>query len=345
MDQVRDIMRRKHYSGKTEQNYLYWMKRYIFFHHKRHPRDMGVSEIEAFLTYLAVKEMVSASTQNQAFNALLFLYRRVLGVSLEDENISAIRAARKKNIPIVLTREEVFRLLTLMSGTVQLMARLLYGSGLRVMECVRLRVQNIDFGMGEITVRDGKGSKDRLTILPESLVVPLQEQIERVRVQHQQDMEKGFGSVYLPYGLERKYRNAHKEFTWQFLFPASDIALDIRTGIKRRHHMHESNLQPFCEESCKTGRYQQAGDAAHPAAFLCHASINGRLRHPHRAGTARPQGCFHHHDLYPCPAAEGDQAGEKSAGCLSTPSDDAIDCSKKMQWLFVGNSAKISGSF
>jgi integron integrase len=210
-----------------------------------------VPEIEAFLAHLAVKEMVSASTQNQAFNALLFLYRRVLGVSLEDENISAIRAARKKNIPIVLTREEVFRLLTLMSGTVQLMARLLYGSGLRVMECVRLRVQNIDFGMGEITVRDGKGSKDRLTILPESLVVPLQEQIERVRVQHQQDMEKGFGSVYLPYGLERKYRNAHKEFTWQFLFPASDIALDIRTGIKRRHHMHESNLQRSVKKAAK----------------------------------------------------------------------------------------------
>jgi integron integrase len=251
MDQVRDIMRRKHYSGKTEQNYLYWLKRYIFFHHKRHPRDLGVPEIEAFLTHLAVKEMVSASTQNQAFNALLFLYRRVLGVSLEDENISGIRAARKKNIPIVLTREEVFRLLTLMSGTVQLMARLLYGSGLRVMECVRLRVQNIDFGMGEITVRDGKGSKDRLTILPESLVVPLQEQIERVRVQHQQDMEKGFGSVYLPYGLERKYRNAHKEFPWQFLFPASDIALDIRTGIKRRHHMHESNLQRSVKKAAK----------------------------------------------------------------------------------------------
>ena len=152
MDQARDIMRRKHYSPKTEQNYIYWMKRYIFFHHKRHPQDMGVQEIEALLTHLAVQERVAAATQNQAFNAILFLYRRVLGISLEDKNISAIRATRKKNIPVVLTREEVMRLSSLMNGMTQLVARLLYGSGLRVMECVRLRVHDIDFGMGEITV-------------------------------------------------------------------------------------------------------------------------------------------------------------------------------------------------
>ncbi len=251
MDQVRDIMHRKHYSGKTEQNYLYWMKRYIFFHHKRHPQDMGVSEIEAFLTHLAVEEKVAASTQNQAFNAILFLYRRVLGVALEDENISAIRAARKKNIPIVLTREEVIRLLSLMSGTVQLMARLLYGSGIRVMECVRLRVQDIDFGMGEITVREGKGFKDRLTILPESLVPALEEQIERVRIQHQQDLKNGFGLVYMPHALERKFKNAHKELGWQFLFPAVDISVDPRTKLKRRHHIHESGLQRAVKRAAK----------------------------------------------------------------------------------------------
>ena len=243
LDQVRDIMRMKHYSVKTEQNYVHWMKRYILFHRKRHPRDMGVREIEAFLTHLAVKEKVSASTQNQAFNSILFLYRKVLGISLEDKNITAIRAARKKNIPVVLTRDEVGRVLTLMSGIVQLMAKLLYGSGLRVMECVRLRVQDIDFGMGEITVREGKGFKDRLTILPESLAPALQDQIERVKVMHHQDLKNGYGSVYMPHGLERKFRNAHKELGWQFLFPARNIAIDPRTGIKRRHHMHESNLQ------------------------------------------------------------------------------------------------------
>ena len=249
--QARDIMRRKHYSPKTEQNYIYWMKRYIFFHHKRHPLDMGVKEIEAFLTHLAVREKVAASTQNQAFNAILFLYRRVLGVSLEDKNISAIRATRKKNIPVVLTREEVIRLLSLMNGMTQLMARLLYGSGLRVMECVRLRIHDIDFGMGEITVREGKGFKDRLTILPESLAVPLQEQIERVRIQHQQDLKNGFGSVYLPYGLERKFKNAYKELGWQFLFHASNIAVDPQTKIKRRHHIHESALQRAVKRAAK----------------------------------------------------------------------------------------------
>jgi site-specific recombinase XerD len=162
LDQASDIMRRKHYSRRTEKSYIAWMKRYILFHHKRHPRDMCVPEIETFLTHLAVKERASSSTQNQAFNAILFLYRHVLGISLEDKKIAAIRAAKKKNIPVVLTREEVNRVLTLMDGMVQPMAKLLYGSGLRVMECVRLRVQDIDFGMGEITVRAGKGFKDRL---------------------------------------------------------------------------------------------------------------------------------------------------------------------------------------
>jgi integron integrase len=243
LDQARDIMRQKHYSRKTEQNYIHWLKRYIFFHHKRHPEGMDVKEIEEFLTHLAVKEKVSASTQNQAFNAILFLYRRVLGVSMEEKNISAIRAVRKKNIPVVLTKEEVVKLLSLMNGMTQLMAKILYGSGLRVMECVRLRVQDIDFGMGEITVREGKGFKDRLTILPDILSQSLQEQIERVRIQHQEDLKIGLGSVSLPYGLERKFKNAHKDLGWQFMFPAKNIAVDPQTKIKRRHHIHESALQ------------------------------------------------------------------------------------------------------
>jgi len=251
LDQIRDFMRFKHYSPRTEKRYIDWIKRYIFFHRKRHPKDMGVVEIEAFLTHLAVEEKVSASTQNQAFNAILFLYRKVLGISLEDKTISAIRAARKKNIPVVLTRDEVGQVLTLMNGTVQLMAKLLYGSGLRVMECVRLRVQNIDFGMGEIMVREGKGFKDRLTMLPESLVPALQEQIERVKVLHRQDLKNGFGSLCMPYGLERKFRNTQKELGWQFLFPAGEIAVDPGTGIKRRHHLHESNLQRAVKRAAK----------------------------------------------------------------------------------------------
>jgi len=251
LDQARDIMRRKHYSRRTEKSYLAWMKRYILFHHKRHPRDMGVPEIEIFLTHLAVKEKVSSSTQNQAFNAILYLYRNVLGISLEGKHIAAIRAGSKKNIPVVLTREEVGRLLTLMDGMMQLMAKLLYGSGFRVMECVRLRVQDIDFGMGEITVRQGKGFKDRLTILPESLVPFLQEQIARVKVQHFQDLKNCFGSVYLPHALERKFKNAHKELGWQFLFPARDIAVDPQTGIKRRHHVHERNFQRAVKQAAR----------------------------------------------------------------------------------------------
>ncbi|MDX1776929.1 MAG: integron integrase [Desulfobulbales bacterium] len=251
LDLARDIMRRKHYSLRTEQIYIHWMKRYIFFHRKRHPGDMGVPEIEAFLTHLAVQEKVSASTQNQAFNAILFLYRRVLGVSLQDENISAIRAGRKKNMPVVLTRDETTRLLSLMNGMTQLMARLLYGSGLRVMECVRLRVHDIDFGMGEVTVRDGKGAKDRLSILPESLVPDLRQQIERVRIMHQQDLISGFGSVFMPHGLERKFQKAHKELGWQFLFPAKKVAFDPRTGMRRRHHLHASMLQRAVKEAAK----------------------------------------------------------------------------------------------
>ncbi len=251
LDQARGIIRRKHYSFRTEETYINWMKRYIFFHDKKHPKDMGVVEIERFLTHLAVKEKVSAATQNQAFNALLFLYREVLGISMEGKKINAIRAKRKQNIPVVLSKDEVKAILTLMSGTQQIMARLLYGGGLRVMECVRLRVHDIDFEMNEVVVRNGKGFKDRLTILPETVKSDLEEQIERVRIVHLNDIKTGFGSVYLPNALERKYRNAHKELGWQFLFPASNIARDPRTKVKRRHHIHESALQKAVKRAAR----------------------------------------------------------------------------------------------
>ena len=198
LDRVRDILRLKHYSIRTEEAYVGWITRYILFHGKRHPKDMGVPEIEGFLSHLAVEGNVSASTQNQAFNAILFLYRQVLEISLEGERINAIRARKKQNIPVVLTKDEVKRIITLMTGKCQVMAKILYGSGLRLMECVRLRVHDLDFEMKEITVRDGKGEKDRITLFPEPVQAPLREHLQRVRILHEQDLAAGYGSVYLP---------------------------------------------------------------------------------------------------------------------------------------------------
>ncbi len=215
LDRAREIIRLKHYSIRTEQAYIGWMYRYIIFHNKRHPKDMGVPEIEAFLSYLAVEGNVAASTQNQAFNAILFLYRHVLKISLQDEKINAIRAQKKTNLPVVMTKEEVERVIKVMSGQMQLMAKLLYGSGLRLIECLRLRVQDIDFEMNEITVRNGKGFKDRITLLPEPLQARLHEHLDRVKILHEKDLAAGFGAVYLPYALERKYTNTAREWGWQ----------------------------------------------------------------------------------------------------------------------------------
>lgn len=242
LDQVRDAIRRKHYSIRTEEAYVYWIKRYIYFHNKRHPNDMDGPEIESFLTHLAVEQNVAASTQNQAMNALLFLYREVLNKKLT-HSINAVRAKEPKRIPVVMTRDEVQKVISHLSGTHKLMAKLLYGSGLRLMECVRLRVKDIDFGQSQVIVRDGKGMKDRVTVLPKSVEPALQEQLSVGSVIHGQDLANGFGSVYLPNALERKYPNAKYEWIWQYVFPATKISKDPRTGIERRHHIHESSLQ------------------------------------------------------------------------------------------------------
>jgi integron integrase len=242
LDRVRDAIRVKHYSIRTEQAYVNWIKRYIIFHNKRHPNQMGAAEIEAFLTHLAVKENVAASTQNQAFSALLFLYRDVLHKEL-DGPINALRAKKPKRLPTVLTKEEVHRLLGHLSGDYLLMAKLLYGSGLRLMECLRLRVKDIDFSQRQIIVRDGKGQKDRVTMLPESLIAPLQAHLQSVERLHQEDLARGFGSVYLPYALERKYPNADREWIWQYVFPSQRLSVDPRSGVVRRHHLDESGLQ------------------------------------------------------------------------------------------------------
>jgi integron integrase len=238
---IRDAIRLKHYSIRTEQSYVNWIKRYIFFHNVRHPDEMSAAEVEAFLTHLAVNEKVAASTQNQALSALLFLYREVLKKDLGP--IDALRAKKTRRLPTVLTKEEVHRVLGELSGTHQLTARLLYGSGLRLMECLRLRVKDLDFAQRQILVRDGKGEKDRVTILAESLVSLLRDHLRIVKRTHKEDLAKGYGAVYLPYALERKYPNAEREWIWQYVFPANRLSVDPRSGVVRRHHLHESSLQ------------------------------------------------------------------------------------------------------
>ena len=249
LDQVRDAIRLKHYSIRTEEAYVNWIKRYILFHDKRHPTEMGAPEVEAFLTHLAVKENVAASTQNQALSALLFLYREVLHQDLGA--IDALRARRPKRLPTVLTKEETLRLIGCLSGTHQLMAKLIYGSGLRLMECLRLRVKDLDFDHRAIIVRDGKGAEDRMTVLPDSLIPLLQEHLQRVKALHDQDLARGYGAVYLPDALARKYPNADKEWGWQYVFVASSLSQDPRSGVMRRHHLHESSLQKAIKEAAR----------------------------------------------------------------------------------------------
>ena len=242
LDKVREMLRLKHYSPRTEDTYIYWIRRYIRFHHMRHPREMREPEIQAFLSHLAVKENVAASTQNQAFSALLFLYREVLQIPL-DPQIQSVRAEKPKHLPTVLTKEEVNAILSCMSGVTGLMARLLYGSGLRLMECVTLRVKDIDLAQHQILVRDGKGEKDRVTMLPASLETPLREHLASRKSLHQQDIANGYGYVELPFALARKYPNADRELIWQYAFPSERLAYNPKTKRTYRWHMSESTLQ------------------------------------------------------------------------------------------------------
>ncbi len=242
LDQVRERLRVKHYSLRTEQTYVQWIRRFILFHGKRHPRDMGAPEVEAFLSNLATEKNVAASTQNQALSALLFLYREVLGVELPWlEGLT--RAKRPKRLPVVLTVDEVKAVLSRLEGRNALMAELLYGAGLRLMECLRLRVKDIDFSMRQITVRDGKGFKDRVTMLPESTIDRMQRYLAKVKAIHEADLQAGFGEVSLPYALERKYPNAGREWGWQYVFPSSQRSIAPYSGKERRHHLDEKVLQ------------------------------------------------------------------------------------------------------
>ena len=242
LEQVRARIRRLGMARRTEEAYVGWIRRFILANGKQHPERMGAAEIERFLTGLAVEGGVSASTQNQALSALLFLYKQVLGVELPW--LDGIERAKKpQRLPVVLTRAEVAALFAELAGTSWLMASLLYGSGLRLMECVRLRVKDMDFAKGELTVRQGKGGKDRRTILPGALAAPLQAQLVEARRIHQRDLDAGFGRVWLPDALARKYLHAAAEWGWQYVFPASVRSRDPRDGLERRHHLDESQLQ------------------------------------------------------------------------------------------------------
>lgn len=242
LEVVQQKIRVKHYSIRTEMQYLQWVKRFILFHHKRHPREMGGPEVEAFLSHLATHGNVSSSTQNQALSALLFLYREVLGISLPWMD-DVVRAKKPQRLPVVLSKQEVGKILDHMQSTHGLIARLLYGTGIRIMECCRLRVQDIDFDRGELLIRNGKGAKDRVTMLPKSLVEPLRAHLIWRKALFDADTAKGKAEVYLPDALERKYVNAATSWAWQYVFCSGGYSVDPRSGRERRHHLDEKLVQ------------------------------------------------------------------------------------------------------
>jgi integron integrase len=270
LEQLRQELRSRHYSRRTEQTYCQWVKRFIYFHKVRHPAEMGEPEINAFLTHLAVKERVSASTQNQALSSLLFLYRYVLKRKIGDLG-EVIRARKPKRLPVVMTREEVKAVLTNLKGDKWLMASLMYGAGLRLMECLRLRVQDVDFSRNEITVRDGKGAKDRLTMLPESLKKLLQDHLSKIKLIHEKDLAEGWGRVQMPNALDRKYPNAPADWRWQWVFPQENRWKNIKTGEQGRHHVHETILQRAVKEAVrKAGVVKHVGCHTFRHSFATH---------------------------------------------------------------------------
>ena len=250
MDEVRRVLRLKHYSIRTEEAYVGWIRRFILANGKRHPREMGEAEVEAFLSALAVQGKVAAATQNQALAALLFLYKQVLNIELPWME-GVVRAKRPQRVPVVLSRDEVTRVLARMDGRPWLLASLLYGTGMRLMEVLRLRIKDVDFARNEIAVRDGKGGKDRHTMLPRSLAEPLLREIERARLLHEADLASGFGAVWLPQALARKYPGAPRETGWQYVFPAAERSIDPMDGIERRHHFGDAVLSRALKAACR----------------------------------------------------------------------------------------------
>jgi integron integrase len=272
---VRQALRTKHYSLRTEEAYLRWIKRFILFHNKRHPRDMGRVEVEQFLSDLAVTRHVAAATQNQALSALLFLYQDILHQDIgwvED----VVRAKMPQRRPVVMAHAEVKALWQCLSGTQWIIASLLYGSGLRLLECLRLRIKDVDFSYNQIIVRDGKGAKDRVTMLPQNVQPPLQRHLQVVQKLHAQDLTEGFGTVYLPYALAQKYPQANREWAWQYVFPAAKRSLDPRSGVIQRHHVDERSVQRAVKAAVR-----QAGIAK---AVSCHTFRHSFATHLLEAG-------------------------------------------------------------
>jgi len=276
MDQVREVLRYYHYAYRTEETYCKWILRFIrFFGGKKHPKEMGKAEIEHFLSHLATVDHVAPSTQNQAFHALLFLYEKVLQIPF-GKNISATRSKRRPKLPTVLTQKEVKRVFSHLKGQNALMAGLLYGGGLRLMECIRLRVKDVDFGQNKIVVHDGKGGKDRAVPIPETIREDLKKHIDGVVALHESDLKDGYGEVYLPHALARKYKNAPRETAWQFIFPAKKRSEDPRTGAIRRHHVLPSGLQKAVKRAVQQARIRKpAGCHTLRHSFATHLLENG----------------------------------------------------------------------
>ncbi|MBN2071122.1 MAG: integron integrase [Candidatus Krumholzibacteriota bacterium] len=275
LDKVRNTIRSRHYSPRTEKAYTGWIRRFIYFHGKRHPSGMGEAEITEYLSYLATRRKVSASTQNQALSAILFLYKDVLGINLGWlEGI--VRAKRPRRMPVVLTRNEIRAILAQMRGVQRLAASLMYGAGLRLTETLNLRIKDIDFDRGEIIIRQGKGRKDRITVLPDPLKAILMKHIEHVRKQHQNDLQRGLGSVQLPNALEIKYSKTAWEWGWQWVFPAARFYRDTERGVYRRHHLHESAVQRAVKEAVRiSGVAKNASCHSLRHSFATHLLENG----------------------------------------------------------------------
>jgi integron integrase len=275
LDKVSLVIRKKHYSYRTEQAYKDWIKRFILFNDKRHPKKMGEKEISRFISHLAVNRKVAASTQNQALNAIVFLYKHVLKIELGDFG-PIERAKKPKKLPVVLTKEEAKQVLGFMVGRKSLIAKLLYGSGLRLSECLRLRVHDIEFTMNQVAVRNGKGGKDRNTVLPEAIKPLLKDHLEKIKMIHERDLKMNLGAVYLPFALAVKYKNAATEWGWQYVFPSDRISFDPRSNRKARHHLDESGVQKAVRSAGRKAEIiKQIGPHSFRHSFATHLLEDG----------------------------------------------------------------------
>jgi integron integrase len=284
LQQVINQVRVRHYSRRTEETYIHWIKRFIYYHKKRHPKDMRERDVARFLTHLAVEGNVAASTQNVALNALVFMYRHVLEQPLVDiEGI--VRAKRPQRLPVVLNRQEVAQILNSLKGQQWLIGCLQYGSGLRLIESVRLRIMDLDFDHRAIYVRNGKGGKDRVVTLADEIIVPLRRHLETVRTLHERDSAEGFGSVYLPFALSKKYPNADREWKWQYVFPATQRSVDPRSGVTRRHHVDESSVRKAVKCAVRAAGINKKA-SCHTLPFVCDTSTGARSGYSHSAGAA-----------------------------------------------------------